>query len=104
VNKRVLKNTNQGGFADSQKQMAATQQNNYPKVTFEAKELFEQAQLFTQKVPYWKKNSEHPVYQYVPVSERPFQTGPTEDEVRLAHEDTMRVTRVAALAGKDRSL
>lgn len=43
-----------------------------PKVTFESKELYSQAQSLCQMIPHWTKDSENPIYQYVPESERPF--------------------------------
>ena len=53
--------------------------SDMPKVTFESKELYSQAQNLCQMIPHWSKDSENPIYQYVPESERPFKTMALED-------------------------
>lgn len=41
-------------------------------MTFEARELFDQANFLSQVVPNWKTDKENPIYKYVPTSEQPF--------------------------------
>lgn len=43
--------------------------NGFPSVTFEAKELFDQANFLSQVVPNWKTDKENPIFKYVPTSE-----------------------------------
>lgn len=47
-------------------------ENGYPKMTFESKEFFNQANFLSQHIPYWTTDKENPIYQYVPTTERPF--------------------------------
>lgn len=45
---------------------------DYPKLTFESKEVYERAQHLCQQIPHWKTEQDNPIHQYVPESERPF--------------------------------
>lgn len=47
------------------------------KISFEAKEFFNQADFLSQQIPYWTKDKDNPIYQYIPTSEQPFQTTTT---------------------------
>jgi hypothetical protein len=46
--------------------------NGFPSVTFEARELFDQANFLSQVVPNWKTDKENPIFKYVPTSEQSF--------------------------------
>ena len=37
-------------------------QGQYPKFTFESRELFDQAQHQCQQIPHWNKESDNPIY------------------------------------------
>lgn len=43
-----------------------------PKVTFTAKELYDQAEHLCQMIPHWKSEKQNPIFQYIPESQRPF--------------------------------
>lgn len=81
--------------------------NGYPTVSFEAKELFDQANFLSQVVPNWKTDKENPIFKYVPTNEQPF----TNDSAILFNDDlhnklasqSIREGRLMDLVGKDRS-
>ena len=47
--------------------------NQYPSVTFQSKELYDQANFLTQVVPNWRTDKENPIFKYVTTVEQPFQ-------------------------------
>lgn len=86
----------------------AKSENGFPKVTFESKEFFNQANHLSQHVPYWSSDKENPIYQYVPTSERPF----TNDSELLFDTNlqskmmaqSLREQKLSELQGKERTL
>lgn len=89
-------------------QPGAVTENGYPKVTFECKEFFNQANFLSQHIPYWTQNKDNPIYQYVPTTERPF----TNDSDLLFDTNlqnklmaqSMREQRLTELQTKERTL
>ena len=75
----------------------------YPKVTFNAKEVYDQAYDLSKKIPFWRTPQENPINQFVPPSERPF-----EDqhlwETPAEIEEARRTFRLSNLQGKERTL
>jgi len=80
--------------------------NGYPSVTFEARELFDQANFLSQVVPNWKTDKENPIYKYVPTSEQPFRNESdsffNEELQNKYHTQSLREQRLTDLIGKDR--
>eukprot|EP00347_Sterkiella_histriomuscorum_P011430 403372486 len=82
--------------------------NNYPKVTFESKEFYNQSKILSSVIPHWKNEKENPIYQYVPTTERPF----TNDSDALFNTQlqqkimtqSMREQRLHELQQKERTL
>jgi hypothetical protein len=77
-------------------------------VTFEAQEFYNQAMFYSEKIPYWKKDSENPIYHYVPSTEDPFKnyeetmaslTGETYTGPKLSE----REQKLLGVQNKDRS-
>jgi hypothetical protein len=76
-------------------------------VTFEAKELFDQANFLSQVVPNWKTDKENPIFKYVPTTEQPFNNDSSllfNDELhqKIANQ-SLREQKLLDLVGKDRS-
>ena len=79
-----------------------------PKVTFEAKEFFQQATVLSQVIPHWQSPKDNPIYQYVPTTERPF-TNDSDALFNVALQQklmqmSVREQKLAELTGKERTL
>ena len=82
--------------------------NGFPKVTFEAKEFYNQASVLSQVIPHWQTDKENPIHRYVPTTERPF----TNDSDALfnsqmqakALKEAVREERLRNLEGQERTL
>ena len=73
-------------------------------MTFESQEFFEQANALCRQKPHWRSEKEHPINQYVPVSERPFKS--SEEENKMFGEQpglSIREEKLQSIAGRDRS-
>ena len=74
---------------------------SYPKVTFAAKEVYNQIKHLGQKIPHWTSERENPINQFIPSQEQPFKPRPDHAKT-LA--DQQRLIRYSSLQGKDRSM
>lgn len=74
-----------------------------PKVTFAAKETYEEVQNLSQKIPIWDKAAQNPINNFIPYDEKPVKPMKAEDEGYQARE-AARLQRLTSLQGKERSL
>lgn len=74
-----------------------------PKVTFAAKETYQEVQNLSQKIPIWDKAAQNPINNFIPYDEKPVKPMKAEDEGYQARE-AARLQRLTSLQGKERSL
>ena len=77
--------------------------NGFPKVTFAAQQVFNEADGLSKKVPTWNTERDNPINVFVPEAEQTYKG--VSEEVLQAH--TMRENRsmkLSTLAGKERTL
>lgn len=72
-----------------------------PKITFAAKEVYEQVKSLGYKIPHWQSERDNPINQFIPSDEQAFKPRP--DPSKLIA-DQKRLMRYSSLQGKDRSL
>lgn len=95
MNKRICASAGNDATMSSHDEM--------PKVTFSAKETYEEVQKLSQKIPIWNKPAQNPINNFIPYDEKPVKPMQVEDENHIAKEKH-RLQRLTSLQGKDRSL
>ena len=88
VNSRMKPDADAGGF---------------PKVTFAAQQMFNEADNLSKKVPTWTTQAENPINVFVPDAEQSYKSA-TEAVLREHARRTDRSIKLSTLAGKERTL
>jgi hypothetical protein len=75
-----------------------------PKVSFVAKEMFEQANQLCSQIPHWNGDKENPIHYFVPTDEKPYPDPDTDEKIMEDMSRTEREFKLSSMQGRKRTL